>query len=219
MTAEAKLSPILFNPEMVEAILAKDKTQTRRIVRTLRDVGVVGSVLWVREAWRVWSWREGDPIGIQTRDGEHHEDTSDGMGIGYGEWYVRMASQSYADMEKAGAPLCDDLATHYCVGDPPTRWRPSIHMPKWASRIRLLVTRVRIERVQNITEEDAIAEGIWFDGQYWRAVTHPIKGGLKCWPSAREAFRQLWDSIYAKQGRGWDTNPLVGVLYFERQVK
>lgn len=97
-------------------------------------------------------------------------------------------------------------------GDRCGKWKPSIHMPKEAARIWLEVTDVRVERLQEITEEAARAEGItrvedgkwesefrlgWFD--------RPIK-----------AFRALWDSLNAKRGYGWETNPWVWVIEFER---
>ena len=77
-------------------------------------------------------------------------------------------------------------------GDDRTRWRPSIHMPRWAARIILEVTDVRVERVQEITLAQAIAEGF---------------------PSI-EAFRVYWDKLNAKRGFGWDMNPWVWVVGF-----
>lgn len=80
-------------------------------------------------------------------------------------------------------------------------------MPRWASRIILKVTGVRVEQVQDISEEDTIAEGIT-DEQ-----------AVECWydgPQFGFAFSVLWDSINAKRGYGWDVNPWVRVVEFER---
>ena len=85
------------------------------------------------------------------------------------------------------------------------RWRPSIHMPKWAVRHWLRITDVRAERVQDISEEDAKAEG---------CVDRGYDIDME---SARYHFSQLWDSIYAKRGLGWDVNPWVFVLSFKRK--
>jgi len=82
------------------------------------------------------------------------------------------------------------------------RWRPSIHLPKWASRITLEVTRVRAERVQAITEEDAAAEGLGV--------------ALADFTSARYAFRYLWDAINAKRGLSWESNPWVWAYDFRK---
>jgi hypothetical protein len=84
------------------------------------------------------------------------------------------------------------------------RWHPSIHMPRWACRLVLPLVSVRVERVQDITEEDAKAEGLrrtesgWTDGANGYDAT-----------SARMAFRELWESIYGEAS--WDANPWVWV--------
>jgi hypothetical protein len=106
----------------------------------------------------------------------------------------------------------------YEAGDDRTRWKPSIHMPRWASRILLEVGDVRVQRVQDISEEDASAEGLI-------QVLVPGRGigwGLPGWHAdqfqntARQAFAHLWDSINADRGFGWDTNPRVWAITFKR---
>ncbi|MEI8590636.1 hypothetical protein KKI90_12820, partial [Xenorhabdus bovienii] len=97
------------------------------------------------------------------------------------------------------------------------KWRPSIHMPRWASRITLEVTDIRVEQLQNIKEEDALAEGIktgrfgnksnWRDGFYAPGDNQP------CF-SAKEAFKYLWQSIYSEES--WNNNPWVWVIEFRR---
>ena len=92
------------------------------------------------------------------------------------------------------------------------RWRPSIHMPKWAARIWLRVTDVRVERVQDITEEDARAEGV-------KPVSlQAVSGGDVCGAghvTARELFAGLWDQINGDRAT-WESNPHVWVVSFER---
>ena len=100
-----------------------------------------------------------------------------------------------------------DLSDDY---DDRTRWCPSIHMPRWASRITLEVADVRVERVQDITDDDAWEEGAW----WWRhddAAGPPfyVRKGYNI-----ECFSELWDTIYAKRGLGWDANPWVWVVGF-----
>lgn len=88
------------------------------------------------------------------------------------------------------------------------RYRHARFMPRWASRILLEITSVRIERVQDISEADAIAEGCGFVRPYnpaWSDMDMP-----------REDFRELWDSINAKRGFGWDANPWTWVIEFKR---
>lgn len=84
---------------------------------------------------------------------------------------------------------------------------PAIHMPRWASRIQLEITDVRIQRVQDISNADAIAEGIADPASIEEAPAVD---------EARAGFRDLWDSINEKRGFGWDANPLVWALTFKR---
>ena len=92
------------------------------------------------------------------------------------------------------------LAYEDSDGEPTVRWKPSIHMPRWASRITLEITDIRVERVQEITEEEAISEGFF-----------PDDGVSEVY-----CFSEAWDSLYAKKGLGVDDNPWVWVLTFRR---
>jgi len=88
------------------------------------------------------------------------------------------------------------------------KWRPSIFMPRWASRITLEITEIRVERLQEISEEDARAEGI-----IWVTIeTAPQSNVYR--PCAVENFGRLWDSLNAKRGYGWEVNPWVWCLSF-----
>ena len=97
------------------------------------------------------------------------------------------------DMEKAGFKQSE-----WC-------WKPSIHMPRWASRINLVIKSVRVERLWYISENDAIAEG----------ATPSCVGDDLDYLKYRSGYMFLWDSINAKRGYGWDKNPWVWVIEFE----
>ncbi|VGI89235.1 hypothetical protein [Klebsiella pneumoniae] len=93
------------------------------------------------------------------------------------------------------------------------RWRPSIHMPRWASRILLEITDVRVERLNAISEEDARAEGI-IDGGCLNCGEPEPCGCANPEPDATDAFAYLWQSIYGQEN--WNANPWVWVISFER---
>ena len=210
-----KVRPILFNGEMVRAILDRRKTQTRRVVKPQPDdvwhesgwknggvgmrfgmevegvlcpYGVPGDRLWVRETWAAVMFYEA-----------HVE----GFGLGYaddweGSSHIPQGPSEYTILYRA------DNEWDESVEDRGFRWRPSIHMPHWASRITLEVTDVRVERVQDISEADAEAEGA-------PPILVPPDGGGAPFT---EGFMDLWDSINAKRGFGWDANPWVWVVAF-----
>lgn len=96
-------------------------------------------------------------------------------------------------------------------------WRPSIFMPRWASRFTLEVVSVRVERLQEIDDADIGREGVRFDGTYWLGCKHPVKGTPKCFVSAREAFASLWWEIHGEES--WAANPWVWRIEFRRVSK
>jgi hypothetical protein len=205
--------PILFSGAMVRAILAGTKTQTRRLVqaqgrlrngvddlgkpgieylnewgswqpwvqnaKTLRcPYGVTGDRLWVREAWA--------PADVM-----------------YGE--EKDTPQTIAYLADRSAVVFDgNLRPHAVPGYDVAQWnwdslrgRPSIHMPRWASRITLEIIDVRIERLQSISEKDAGAEGM----------------GDPPFGTRIESFETLWGAINAKRAP-WSSNPWVWVVAF-----
>lgn len=215
-----KERPILFNGPMVRAILDGRKTQTRRIVKPqpanscryemngagdkalhLADgppsgasavrktlfvpvkaysadhrlpcpYGAPGDRLWVRETWALEDLGE------------------DGQRL---VWRVDRAAKWVADGEKP----------HYLDLDyEPARWRPSIHMPRWASRITLEVTGLRVQRLLDISEEDARAEGL-------------ALAGLILPGHAVGCFSRLWDEINGERAP-WSSNPWVWIVDFKR---
>ncbi|WP_286694039.1 hypothetical protein [Spongiibacter sp. UBA1325] len=208
-----KERPILFNGEMVRATLSGQKTQTRRALSpqpvTVQQ-GLIGPLNGSGNLLVCKHGQPGDRLWVR----ETHAivpRTAYAMSDGVDQVF-RPGNDHDAAIFKAGWKL-----------SPPGRWRPSIHMPRWASRITLEITGVRIERLQDITEEDARAEGINCypfipDDGYpvCNGYTHLDDDG-KCtlWPTAKRAFENLWESI---NGLGsWEKNPWVWVLEFKRE--
>lgn len=224
--------PILFSGPMVQALLDGRKTQTRRVLkpqppswayqdkspgysfmtppghiefrgRYVDPDGVdrgpgakfvklpyaPGDRLWVREAWRTWASVDHlaprDLTRVETIKYEATGRTDDGMTMSL-----------------------------------PGRFRQSMHMPRWASRLTLVVTDVRVQRVQDISEDEAWLEGckpgaLDDNGNPFPA-DEPHSPGIEIgWECARDWFADLWDSINAKRGFGWDENPWVVALTFD----
>lgn len=139
--------------------------------------GRVGDRLWVREAWQ-------GPLVPYELSHELFKDSE------------QFESPQYCEYRANGGstPVFINADDEECQ-----RWRPSIHMPRWASRITLEITSVRVQRLQDISEDDSMAEGIPFEGDQ---------------PSPRDNFSALWESI---RGAGsWDENPWVWVIEFKR---
>jgi len=93
----------------------------------------------------------------------------------------------------------------------PKHWTPALFMPRWASRITLEIREAMIQHLQEISEEDAAAEGAergFWDGPHFEPTDDPNCGHM-------DGFRLLWDCINAKRGHGWDENPLVWVIKFK----
>lgn len=197
---------MIFNAEMVRAILDGRKTQTRRPIKwkqtrftemAERDdgslwpwaedcerggdiwfacpFGVVGDRIWVRETFRVHS-RATDVATLVYRASVRNSWTE--------------------QTHRVPVAVCNKPAT-------PEKWTPSIHMPRWASRITLEITDVRVERLRGLSEEDAKSEGII-----------PSAGGVLPGWEYRINFRDLWMDIYGTDN--WEANPWVWVIEFKR---
>lgn len=189
-----KERPILFSGEMVRAILAGRKTQTRRVIKypicTNKEIyadagltwygnfglrkpckfGEVGDRLWVKETFAIFGTKPVYRASCQ-RDSKENNDwwISDGM-------------------------IWQDM-----------KWKPSIFMPRWASRIILEIVDTRIERLQEISVSDALTEGVMCDGKFSteKDIPYPVA-----------TYKSLWDSI---NGPGsWDANPFVWVIEFKQ---
>lgn len=188
---------MIFNGEMVRAILDGRKTQTRRIVKPQPELTKGSGFSW-----------NGALYGAGSDDRETNRNFAH-VKCPHGKPGDRIWVRETWAEAGAGAP---DLKL-YCANYPEhipshyenvpkaedVRWTPSIHMPRWACRILLEITNVRVERLRSMSQDDARAEGVI-------AASGPMEAGL--------AFRELWDSIYGEDS--WRDNPWVWVIEFKR---
>lgn len=215
------IKPILFNTDMVRAILDGRKTVTRRVIKPQPDqetqiwmvgqdkallgastcpFGAPGDILYVRETWQY----------AYDMDGNDQIIEGTGRYLYYSE--NPMPFNDWID------PDTGEHKEHM-------PWKPSIHMPKEAARIWLKVTNVRVERLKDITTEEALKEGC--TGEPCDYVNQGAFGCTDCyntgWLYPPEAeFVELWNSTIKKQDLntyGWDANPWVWVIEFERCEK
>ena len=197
--------PILFSDKMVQAILSDTKTQTRRLLKPQPTNGVVpkpkfnvGDVLWVREAWRP------DPSCDDAAWDEHH--------CSYYEWSGCGSKVSDIPTLLQKPEYCIYRASFDGHG---LNWNPSLFMPRWASRLQLEVTVIRMERLNDITEDDAEAEGMlecvgMFSEREYIQIAEQIGSEIN---DLKPYFVQLWQSIYGPDS--WSENPWVWVIEFK----
>lgn len=282
MTTTIKEKPILFNSEMVKAVLDGRKTQTRRVMKNQpnyigEEIKGVGTDYWDfdyayvfdsghihtfdkngvgGENWNTFQDNERFTEALHSAINQGFTTTPYGQ-IGDELWVrethaiyqtvnhvVRHGGRSFSEVSDGqcaykadGFETIDELKDHIRLMSDSSfenvevkydKWLPSIHMPRWASRIQLKVTDIRVERVQDISEEDSKAEGI---GQKTFNCGELV--GYKCYTSpvtyqsARQSFRTLWDSINKNRKNkygsilpySWSDNPWVWVVEFERVEK
>lgn len=219
------IKPILFNTEMVRAILDGRKSCTRRLVKPQPDE------------------KHTYPLGFVNDSTEIKDIGSFGFGMSeYGgliqyakppyqpgdilyvreTWCLRYDGEKYFYKADKNTPREEKRLIDYNN----TSWHPSIHMPKEAARIWLKVTSVRVERLQEITEEQACMEGtdpwdeVCYENNGWNPTfSDPDSGGA---PNMVDGFHKLWNSTIKKSDLdryGWDANPWVWVIEFERCEK
>lgn len=201
-----KSKPILFNTDMVRAILDGKKTVTRRIVKpqpvVLNSLVIppykVGDILYVRETWKrfcgmLYGRENGTYIPLDDFEGYQYK------------------ADEQCICTKGFNPFCDGFEDQKNDASFDDKWHPSIHMPKEAARIFLRVTNVRVERLQDITPEQIDAEGC-------KEYAYNAKTG-ELLPSKPTWFKIKWDSTIKKSDiakYGWTANPYVWVIEFER---
>lgn len=194
--------PILFSTPMVQAILDGCKTMTRRVVKPQPKPGKsINPCGWCESGWSTWTGNGCDCSNIPCPYGK----TGDRLWVRE-TWNENPAHELNKNYK--GLPPKEQFAIYKASSpDFSGGWKPSIFMPKEAARIWLEVVNVRVERLQEITEEDAKKEGI--HEPYIASET-----GYET--EMRGQFRDLWDSINLKRGYGWDTSPWVWVVEFRR---
>lgn len=222
---------ILFSGPLVRAILEGRKTQTRRLVKPSEHL----------QEFPFWRIRKGVDVWIAEEDRDDLPRYQEYIKCPYGKpgdrlWvrethYVDHAD--YADGGKlpdvptdeilnslyyrADGECCQQIPECQCdeVGKP--KWRPSLLMKRWASRIDLEITAVRVERLLQINTRDAIREGMQrmgSDGEYWAGAPHKVKGTPRAMITAQAAFVDWWDHIYGEDSV--KANPYVWVIEFKK---
>ena len=206
----SKERPILFSSDMVRAILDGRKTQTRRIVKP--QPGNVDGCYHRPDGLYIWTHL---PVGI-------------GCGVGlpfkcpYGQvgdrLYVRetfaLSSRQECALPRTVVYKVDegkllfDVGGNWDIADYRIKWQSSRFMPKVLARIWLEITGIRVERVQEISEKEALKEG-----------AHALVRKAGYMPSAKYGFEQLWDSLNAKRGYSWESNPFVWCISFKKIEK
>jgi len=206
--------PILFSGPMVRALLDGRKTQTRRVLKP-QPVGGPLRRTYVREFHGP----------VYALFGEHSSETIKLPYAPGDRLWVRESLKCGSNDQGA------EWITYAADGEVPPglghyKWfwernlLPSIHMPRWVSRLTLTVTDVRVQRVQDISEAGAIAEGVERDFEtrsFWGVEGAGVGGATPRYTEARLAFHRLWDSLNAKRDGGaysWDANPWVVAVTF-----
>lgn len=225
-----KTKPILFNTEMVKAILEGRKTQTRRIIKGALDHYEFVSL---RTLNRVWDSRfencpnplKTEAVFINSRPPFNEVTFKSKHQVGDILWVRETFRQAmhygfdypfYQYKDLSTSTHCEIIDTDQIRHD--DKWTPSIFMPKQACRLWLEVINVRIERLQDISEADAVAEGIQKYGPFgeFKGSIHPTGGSMRfrAYDKASRAFQDLWQDINGEDS--WDANPWVWVYTFQK---
>jgi hypothetical protein len=235
-----KSRPILFNSEMVRAILNGSKTKTRRVIKPQPDMGkaianladcsvvtgidmagaipgvshmgLLGMTTCTASGYQPWGYTEPN---IRCPFGQP------GDRLWVRETWAHVPTSAYRrsdGVQQTINPNDQDMAAVYAAGwdrSAPGRWRPSLHMPRWASRITLEITAVRVERLNEISGRDACAEGVSAATEIGSPeITGDEEAGYFHPTSHVDGYARLWESIYGPGS--WDANPWVWVVEFKR---
>lgn len=225
--------PIIFSGKMVRAILDGRKTQTRRVVKDVPDMPAP-------DCHPSHTPKHPAPY-LDAYCGEQKTSANPrGMGRNWHWWQVddrpgvvafrlpyapgdRLWVRESWNMSGLGwnRPQAGLGKLHYRATDEGQwknywgAWRSPIHMPRWASRLTLTVTNVRVQRLQDISEDDARAEGVLWVPGHGEIAPADLHEGYSNYLNCREGFQVLWNSLNAARGYGWDANPWVCAVTFE----
>lgn len=214
-----KERPIIFNAEMVRAILGGRKTQTRRLVpewqlpsETKQDAGDYPDNRWMAIAQRDRRWGFGVFGATEESCAAQLTESLCPFGSRDDRLWVR---------ETFAVGLCTKSTMAYRATHKPEdldegwderiRWKPSIHMPRYASRINLIITNAHVQRLNDISESEAMEEGVPPAGSLAQGGYLTPMGDFA---TAKVAFQRLWESIYGEES--WRSNPWVWAIEFKR---
>lgn len=196
----AKEKPIIFTAGSITGILNSNKTMTRRVIKPQPVAGVRWSAVVVGD---YGGWTDGHgtalrcpyEVGMRLWVREAMKEDADGV-------WCYVADGEWVDCDRA-----DESAMMSWVFHKDASFCSPLHMPRWASRITLEVTEIRAEQVQDISDRDCVLEGCCIQSKLPGDEEYSFRGG----------YRALWDSINAKRGFAWESNPWVFAISFKEQ--
>jgi hypothetical protein len=235
MTAtKTKEFPMLFSGPMIRALIENKKTQTRRILS--RSNSTVDGSPWMKATWNeldfltatVRTKRTIDALIYGSEDAAPEDIHLRVERKGEESFHRVRAKYEVGDRLWCRETFClpdpnnRRIVCYRASGDPVTngeKWKPSIFMPRWACRLELEITGVRVQRLQDISEEDAIAEGM--DGRYAKFINEKMVRVSKgqCPRTPVEQYAALWDRINGKDpAKAWAANCFVWAISFRRLI-
>jgi hypothetical protein len=216
--------PILMSAPMVRALLEGRKTQTLRIIKLIDPPPHQFPEATLVECWHVpdglvWAYPGGEHVSCRPAARCPYGKPGDRLWVR--ETWLPCCHGSYeAWPRNGGTPVDAQQAFIQYKEDAPIDdykgfWRSSIHMPRWASRFTLEITEVRVQRLQEISKEDVVAEGVKAQCVYCRANDETCSDGSdSCSGEFQYSYMQLWESINGGVG-SWDLNPWVWAISFK----
>jgi len=202
------MSYLLFRGHLVRKTLSGDKLATRRPKKKDQPAHKIDDIVWVRETWRVGAWDESTQcICVDYRADNFCR--KEWLHCSSRATFDRLVDQSIEDAKKAGVEETSQ-GYRWKKGDSPCRWRPSIHMPRWASRIDLKITGVKADRLLYMTDREALLEGVPADDEFpsedipcpkchGEGVQPNLGAGeiiCELCDTPKKRFMLIWESIY-----------------------
>ncbi len=217
-SAHIKERPMLFSSEMVKAIIQNRKSQTRRVLRPQPFQASTGSWFWSSgDNHHVWSDHPFPHIHLDCPYGSPGDRlwVRETFCIDHFEYLGKLKGlpppgRSHIYYAADGEDLCSQIPECDC-SDGCIPWRPSIHMPRWASRLDLEIKSIRVERLQDITEAEIAAEGFFKQDNLW-CVTENFPASN----NPLYAWELYWNLLNSERGYPWAANPWGWVIEFRK---